>query len=727
MKGKKKAVAVALAALFACGSLAGCAQLTTINNTKNFAQVIAEVDLTRSEDFQEGGDYFDVNYVVGTTKIIKRDMIASFISTGANLMNSYGWSYRDTFNMIADSLVNRSLYVQYAKAFLMKNGEKGDGSVNSYNREAYQQYIGDGTYSEDMREAKSIEYFLSEDERAKAVYDLRVSVNASLDSIEEEIIDAEEDEHEHTADADVRTTPTGVGTENEDYYDPDYRIYTGKEVALGSYEKVDGSTPYFRGEAYKRFLSNLYSNDLLTKGENTSDFESLNYYALELRSAYESAIINKMTEIFEENAEKKITPEWVGKQFESTVATHMTSYRSDRTSFETAFDNISDTSFILAAPHTVEGDAVSYSKYGYVINILLPFSDEQSDALEKFTQDFGDSKGNTYIARAQLLRNLTATDQRSTWFTGHTDYSYVAEGSDGAYTGGNSDRRYLFFEDSLKNSQTEEGEARYEGLKNYYGKYTYNGYVFEKTEKDGDKSYVFLPKEIGIDDFLGEMEGYVESASYDGGALSFNYDKAPDAASYFAQTNYYTDGEPDYSKFVYASGKITGDGAYDPNHIFLRGSWENTAMSVINELSFAYNTDTAGLNTYLGYSVTPYKTSYMAEFEYAAQKAVAGGAGTFYVVPTDYGWHIIYCTFSFADMEHGYSANEEGALRSSPYNFLESEVKTEGTFSYLWYEYQKSTAVSSVVSAKQSEIIDSYADDCSTIYEGRFADLTGMD
>ena len=129
-------------------------------------------------------------------------------------------------------------------------------------------------------------------------------------------------------------------------------------------------------------------------------------------------------------------------------------------------------------------------------------------------------------------------------------------------------------------------------------------------------------------------------------------------------------------------------------------------------------TDTAGLNSYLGYSITTGKTDYMAEFEYAAQYVCRLGAGNYAVVPTDYGWHIIYCTFSFV-------SDGKGGVQD-PYTFDWSQIETEGAFSYLFYEALCSDLVSEYSSMFQSAAIDTYHDSA-VVYEDRYADLTGLD
>ena len=100
----------------------------------------------------------------------------------------------------------------------------------------------------------------------------------------------------------------------------------------------------------------------------------------------------------------------------------------------------------------------------------------------------------------------------------------------------------------------------------------------------------------------------------------------------------------------------------------------------------------------------------MKEFEYAAQEAVRGGAGTIVVVPTDYGWHIIYCTFTFSG--------------NTPYTFDWNEIEEEGTFSNLYYEALKASNLTTYSSSRQTEIINSFDNDtCVTVHEDRYQDL----
>ena len=711
MKKSTKVAAAVLAAAMSTSVFAGCGLVTT-NISKDYAQVIAEVNITNSANFASS-EYADYADVIETSEITKRDMVAYFISTGYSMMQSYGWTYYDTFKMISETLVNRQVYIQYAMLYLLDD-ETEDFSADGYRAAVDAAEEGDKSLA-------ALGYFLTDAERAKALYDTRVLFNNSLDSQEQSYIDAEDEE---TSTETARTTPTGVNTEDEDYYNEAYRIYTGSNAAANcvGYEVQDGSTPTTRRKAYGAFLASLRSNDLVSANEDTSDIESLDYFKMELQNSYETAIINKMTDKFETAIKSTVTESVAQQVYDTTYSRQEKAFDADLSSFTTALDGVSDTSFVLTAPEP---------NYGFVVNILIPFSTSQTQALSSAPADFGDTKGNKFNFRADLLAKVRGTDQRGTWFTGTEDYSFRVDPEselDNVYIGGDASREYLFFEDSLLAS------TQYERVPNYYGRYTYNGSV-RKNDKD---EYVLTPNRISIDTFISEMEGYLEQSAsavtgedaytVTGGSYvsSIGADDvivpAEDNTAYYNRSvaDYYkADGTVDYSKFVYYAGKVDfGANGFNANEMFLEGSAENVAYSVINELSFAYNTDTAGLNTYLGYSVTTGKTSYMAEFEYAAQLACRLGAGNYVVVPTDYGWHVIYCTFSFVSDGNG------GVV--DPYTFNWSDIEKEGTFSYYFYEALVADLVSDYASNMQSDAIDTYLD-CAVVYEDRYADLSGLD
>lgn len=679
MKNYKKVAAVSVAAIMTCGVLSGC-DLVTTDMQKNLGQVIAEVDISKGEDFAKGGEYEKYADVVQSSEILKRDMFAMFMSVGYQYVNS-GYSYKQVCDMIKDSLVNRKTMVQYATVYFLDNDD-------AYTVEGYKAAV---SADKDHAEVAGLSYFLSEDDKAQAEYELKVMVNNTIDQREEDIIAQKKDEDEKTYDT-ARTLPTGVNTQNEDYRPEKYEIYTGKNSlsACGEYEAVEDSTPATRKKAYNSFLTDLYGNNLIEKGEDTSDFTKLEYYYTELLGSYESALIEKFSDAIEKKVEDGLTDEMVAAKFQSEFEDQK---NSDTTSFTSTLDSMSDSSFVLYTPD---------KNYGFVINILLPFSKSQTEALNGA---IADGKGNTFAARANLLKNVMATDQRGTWFTCEEDYSYLA--GEGAFTNGNAEREYLFFEDC--NGVAEGG--KYEPLKNYYGQYTYNG----KVAKNDDGDYVLTPNKVDINGFINEMEGYLNFALGAGSASGVYQNGGKDG--YFAQSDFYKeDGSVDYSKFLYYQGNVSFGESFNPNRVFVRDSNENKAFSVINELSFAYNTDTAGLNKYLGYSVSAFDTNFVKEFEYAAKAAVEGGAGTYTVAPSVYGWHIMYCTFSYN------VAKDDGSV----YTYNPEERDVEGSFSNLYYENYKDSLVNGYAQKIQTKVINNYAS-CVVVYENRYADIASTD
>ena len=692
MKFKKtKITALALASVLALGGLSGCA-LTTTDSTRDLAQVVAEVDISKSDAFASGGQYAAYTGSIDKAEVLKRELVANYANYGQTYVSYYGYTAEQTYELIKNSLVNRQIYLQYARVYFFESGE--------YNLAGYNSAI--SSASEKDKSIAGLRYFLDEDEIAMAEYNTKQVFNSTLDSQEHQVIESNHSHsHDDSTSSTSRTTPTGADTKNSDFYDPTYDIYTGSNAAAdcGTYETQDDSTPATRKQAYKNFLANLSTYGLINKGEDTSDITSLSYYQLERKSQYESRLISKLGERFEKEAEEGISEEWIREKFDKTLASQKAQFDTPNSSaLESALDGVSDSSYVFYAPSTSEGYG-----YGFVINILLPFSTSQTQELGDSPADMGDAKGNKFVKRASLLEKLTATDQRSAWLS---DYGYLAETEDGAF--GGTGRDYLFFENNMKKSEPKDGasEAEYEKIKNYLGKYTYNGSVYMEEDEDGDKEYSYRPNKITIDGFLDEMESYLEFAG-----LHLT-DKKP-ASEYFTKktADYYNeDGTVDYSQFVYYSAKISELASFDANKIFLADSNENKAMSVINELSFAYNTDTAGLNSYLGYAVTPNNTNFVKEFEYAAQLAVKNGAGSITVAPSDYGWHIMYCTLSYAG-------------NAEPYTFNYDEIEVEGTFSNLYYEALKADNFSAYSTDRQTYIINSFnTDDCVKVFTERYKD-----
>lgn len=735
MKKRKRllcaAVAVALTLGVGGAAFTGC---VAINNEEDVKQVIAEVDISADDNFKaEFGGYADA---VSKDVILKRDLILSYINVGSNYSGS---STGDTFKALAESLVANSVVTQYASAALLKDrvSEQNLSEFNALTDEtAKYEYILGGEESEGVKSSKMKLYTL---------------LNSTLDTYEKTYL-KEEDEYTGTG---TRSTPAGVDEEKEDYVHQSYNVYTGYKGYLledaGDYEPLDGTRRDTRRKAYSRLVSYLKANYLITaEDKDTTDVLKLSYVKETYNNFLKSQIITEFGELFEEQQKRAIDSTdangvytYIKEQYDNVhdgeVAKQKELY-SDTDAFETAMGKLADNSFILYTPDTtadtkeIEVDGkVTSGTYGYVYNILLPFSASQNIRLKDLDSRL--EKENLtdleyYVARNELLKGIKTTDQRSLWFNGAEKYAfdaskYISDTTDPAFTnwfGKDAGRNYLFFENNLTKTD------RYETLDKYYGKYSYNGKVTEN--KDG--SFKLVPTYLDIDGMLGEFKAYINYALNEETGTSTDYvsiyegDKTTvpyvnTNASYYDYTgrSIYkagTEKEIDYSNLVYATGKVNFGGVKSDD-MLVKTNNRYKAMSAVNELQYAYTTDTGVLSQYIGYTVSAYETSYIKEFEYAAQQALRMGAGTFKVCAGSYGWHLIYVT-------EAYSFN--GGEVYSPV-WKEDRITAEGTFENMFYNWIKDADLANEVSRKQSSILHSYnSSKTVTLHQDAYKDLTGL-
>ncbi|MDE7083232.1 MAG: hypothetical protein K2O89_06000 [Clostridia bacterium] len=729
MKKKSIVCGVLASSVALAATLGGCSLVST-NTAADMNQQIALVDISNatalSTEFSE--DYVNA---VGETSIIKRELVAYFINYGYSYVQNYGYTYEQTFNLLLDSLIENAVLVQYSTMYLLK--ELGKDNPNALN-----EYV----EASKKGEKEKYEYLLGENSKEVKIakYNLYNSINSAIDTREEEILKKEDS----ASGTDTRTTPDGVDTQKEDYYpqksgndDLDYGIYTGYQGYLledsGAYKKdaLEGTTIASRIKAYNEFISSLASSsyDLVdTKTENLRDVLSLNYIQDEYVSQLEQCVINKYYDVYEEEQEALLKQlgegedeyKLINSAYRSLLNSQKENYEEE-SNFTSAMDSMSDTSFVLYAPET--DDTKDGGRFGYVYNILLPFSTAQSDALKVLQSLYADSdldggyEPDYYVARNKLLKSVKTTDQRAAWFNGETEYAFNAKDTDLSYYGKNDGKEWLFFENNIANSD------KYEALDKYVGLYPYNGTVIEK-----DDDYLLIPNELTIDQMLTEFENYISFVT-DGNCTANSqttngyYDNLEDKL-------YKKDGgefvtiagkkQIDYSNFVYAKGSVNfgNNNGVDSTRANLlnRDGYQYRVLSAVNELQYAYTTDTGVLSQYIGYSVQAGDTSYIKEFEYAAHEAVKAGAGTYYVCAGDYGWHLIYVTYTF-DIGEQYGDPQWSA-----------NIETEGTFENLFYEWYKSNTLSDISTKRRSQIITDFKVDATvTKYESRYKNLLELD
>lgn len=722
MKSKMLVCGALAAALTMSVVFSGCGNAT--RNREDMNQVIATVDISNSANLESEGLSAYVSAIESSTDIIKRDLVASYYNVGYSYVQS-GMDTAQVFELLVDALTTTSVVVQYSTLKLISmKVQEGDG----FSFDSYIDTLGK------EGEIAALEYLLkgetqeSEDGESDRVllakYTLYSSINSSLDSLEESIIDEKDGTSSST---DTRTTPVGADVESEDYLPLNsdgtlnYGIYTGYagyelgDCGAYSDDAVEGTTKSTRRLAYASFISSLKANFLVGDDEDARDVLAISYISEEYLSQLQQQVINEYYERYEEEQEKLIDSvdsdgvyTFLAERYQRDFDDQSVA-NSSHDDFESSMSSLSDTLFILYAPAT---DGTDGGTYGYIYNILLPFSEAQNVNI-----DNTNTTAAYYYSRKAILDDIVATDQRSAWFNGAEDYSFDASQSDIDYYGKAEGRNYLFFENNLTDTE------RYAELEKYDGRYSYNGSVSENE----DGSYSLIPAKLTVDDVLSELESYVEYVM-GGDTVTINKLDSYNVADY---TDYYTEDtkdlpdrlkQIDYSKFVYATGKVdlgvTSLSSFLTD-MFVKDSAAYKAMSAVNELQYAYTTDTAVLSDYIGYAVSAYDTDYIPEFEYAAQAAVDEGAGTIYVCAGDYGWHIIYVTATFD--------TAGGAVYGDDVNWTAEYVLKEGTFQNLYYNWIKDSTLSDVTSARRSVINQQFGgDDTVTTYEDTYKDLLGL-
>ncbi len=722
----KKTAALVLALGLTLGAT-GCEFIVT-DNILDLQQVVATVDISDvlkddtayGEAVAQKVDELIANGAL-STDIPKRDLVAYFMNYGYSFIQQ-GYSYKDTFNYLMDGLSNNKVLTQYAVAYYIQKGINKPSLVakpfDDYKAEQLAAVSeAEADLLEKHPEVLTMKYYLTDFGNTsadsmkwyyEAEYSLKKSMNNSLDKAEAEYIKQSGSGHTHE---DTRTTPTGAKTEKEDYMPMkngvlDYDVYTGRNnlVSCGAYEKVTGSTKSSRMDAYNAFLSNLQSYGLVEKGENTAHITLLNYYYTELSSTLGQALVNKYYEELQDNALANLTADKVLDEYNALKENQQLSYDADYTAFEKALEGVSDEAFLL----------YGLKDYGFVYNILIPFSKSQSQA---YSAEKKKSEGeDLFNARKEILEKVQAKDLRSAWFCTEDAENYSYAVTEGYYDNGatKGEKTYLFFEENFKDTD------KYQSLKQYAGQYPYNG-VAEL--KNGE--WEFTPNKLNVtgntNSFIQEFENYVSTyASVDvDGDWCDGYGKN----YYVLDENDKPTATVDYSAFMYYTGSFEIENT-DPAAYFDKTCDAYKATAAVNELMFAYSTDTGCLNTYMGYVVSPYKTNFVSEFEYAAQYVVKQGVGAYAVAPSDYGWHIIYCAYKFDGGEvYGKDNNDTDGYNHAA---ATGDAKVEGSFSNLFYEALKATSAETQANSVQAKVLKDYKDSI-TLHVKRYQDLLDIE
>lgn len=662
-----KTITLLVAIVLSIGAFAGCGIVTT-NQDRDMNQVVASLSIGNGNSEQETDKAADIH----KDYILKKELVAGYMSYGYMYVQKYSYTVSKAYATVLDRLVQSNVVVQQAKIKLAqyyidnKNNSELDGFAKDYietmaknnasatkAEDIYNAGISEAEYEKLSKAgdyaklAEYLELYLSEYEVAQAKYNVLSSISSMIKSYKTEE-DTEENEKE-TITVTARTAPSEhshsktleieLKEERPEEYDKKVVIATlGEKVDQATIDKVNAcETTYDLNKClydnYKLDLADNASKTALNKaikqlkkngviGSDEShdngkqeDVVKYSYFQYMLKSQYESLIVTKYENQLKYDAEKQIKSgeSALKQQFIAEYNSQAESYLSDYTAYETALNAATEEKGVYCNP---------YEGYGYVLNLLIGFTDEQTAVLKEQDSKAGISNADKLNNRAAMLNNLVAKDQRETW------------------------------------------------VKSSYGKAENDTFTF-------DSDYVLSGKS--------ELMSYVGKALLKE-AFDDKDDKGVEKTSYsfkgvYANAIAYSEFETEYLKLAGMNNYAKFDENDATTVHMAEGDLEEN-IKVFNDLMYAFSTDTGCLGKTYGYLYSP-KTSatqYVPEFAAAAKAVVEAGEGAYTIVATQYGYHVILCTkkiakdesaekvfeelMKAADEEHGYSNTKVDSVLS---------------------------------------------------------------
>ena len=529
----------------------------------------------------------DMSQVVATVQIsedapveniYKRDLVLMYINYGYSYVQQGTYTQAQVFEMLMEQLVNNAILVQNA---VKAKAEQLGITENIYDLEAHMN-----------------EYF-TEEEQQEALYNTNKALNDVIDSYK----DAEEEEEEsETSSETVRTVPTGATNYEPEWGDFDnalafYKDYNSKGFTAQNEdgETMSGVETGFRRNgdvieitdietkrAYNKVVEALESNGLI--GEdfdyNADSIYDTDYYRDSLQSQRESVLISWYEEYLTAEILSTVSYQDLEERYEEMYNTQKNYTVSE---YETALDAWSASSPVVA---------YSYGGYGYVYNLLLGVNAAQKAEIEELGEEKNLSQAEYAARRERILSRTTAKDLRSTWITAGYDFDYETLTFTHDYSLA-SETYALPFQGTVK--WVNEADKPAEG---------------EDDEDYTEKYEITSVKEFDLEEFV----AFLDETLYAG--VDLNTDGTASSGYYRVARNTNETEIPEYE-------------------------------DRINDLLFAFSTDAGSLNTYQGYLISPEAEAdetetYVEEFAKAARELLTMEDGSYIIVGTDFGYHILF-------------------------------------------------------------------------------------
>ncbi len=657
-----KLIAVISLVAVTFGTLAGCALFET-NKDRDMAQKAVTVDI--SAGAEKGV----------ATDILKRDLIAGYMSYGYYYVQNYGYTTAKAYQLVLDNLVNNAVIIQQSKKELagdykskvyvddvkvltagdveaLENGAEmlsliaSDNDIAAYTAKK----VGETGYAAGLADYVKSVYGSTDLKRTDASFRFIGDVNEVLKAVSDAIDNLnsfiksfmDEDDHEHNHDEitySPRTTPTMDKEEDKIDVEACYKVIKDDQTGLKAEITGDRLKAFKKG--YKRLqelgvVETDSNNDKYFEGKEVPTVLSalqLDYFKNSVQSALDSKAVDKYEKAL--RADRVATADELWKEYQDLGEKQSSEYAGNVSGLETALGEVSDSKFVVYN---------SGIGYGYVSHLVVEYTEAQKALIteKKAEKDITKTEIADYVKT--LADGIVAKDLRDSWVkAGYGNYD--AESGE-----------FVFSDKYVYNTSDKEWNlAKFNGTV---------GGVTTYEEETNDGTVVKLrfenvtANELGYKDFVGIVEGALGVAPVLDEAVVI----------------------PDFTAKKYDERK--------------------DILNRFEDIKFAFSTDTGNFNKYLGYVYSPLtsKNQYVPEFVDACAKALEKGEGGVVMFMSEsYGLHILICTAK--EGNYGYYDTLEA---------FKSDMEIKGTVAYNFKKANASLIESNYVSKEADRFIKEY-------------------
>lgn len=667
-----KIITIVTAIVLFAGTLTGCGLFVT-NTDRDMAQKVATVCVDDSK--------------VNVENIYKRDLVAGYYSYGYYYVQQYSYTTSRVYSLIMDNLVNNAIVVQ--KAMIDMTGEdyklersaeelksdldeiksKGflalmatEEEIAAFSKttkakvgsEEYYNGLSDYIYNKYQNAQLSAKDAPFRFVSATTALNAVYSAISNVNSLVDSFIeDDSSDSHTHEHISTSYDVRTTPSKDTED--DTDEKLDV-KELKL---KEVDRVKAFRKGIARLKTLG-LIDSEISVDTNNVVSILAVDYF----KSSIISSIKSKIVDLYEGKIEEKnkLSDNELWAQYDTLRKNQENKLGGNLSDLETKLGEVSKDNYVLYNENL---------GYAYVSHILIGFTDEQKadvadtkELIAKYNASKKDdyNKSDIQVAVNEYVKaNIVAKDQRETW----------VKSNYGTY---NTDRSFTFDEKYIYSAKDYTVGDNIYNLSKYIGTIAAPSYHAEEENDDG---------KVQISLTFGKVT-----------PKEFNYNEFCSlAAQVFGTTDMGVD----------VQGKIA--------------NFNDEAYGQIEDLKFAFSTDTGNLGKYLGYLYSPYtsKDNYVKAFAKACADVLNTeredgnyGKGAYKMFASEeYGLHIVVCT-ELAN-EYGQYTQEEfiAALAADGDNFAKSFKKANEDMVKSTVITNLSTQISNEY-AKSTKVVQKY-------------------